>query len=258
MEEEQIKIAINGAAGRMGRVIARVIEEERTDFIITHAYEHANSSAIAKRLCEIARSQSQVSVEPSNTISEGHFDVLIDFSMPSAVLDAAQCCLQAKRPMVIGVTGFNEEQKEKLQTFAKEIPILASPNMSIGVNLCFQLLEQITRTSWAKNANVSIIETHHESKKDKPSGTAIKMGEVIAKEKGVDLGDIPIEAYREGEVMGEHRAFFSTDHERIEVRHEAKDRFPFANGALDAARWLVGTRQKPGKIYTMDDLIENS
>ena len=256
MEEKQIKIAINGVAGRMGRVIARVMEE-RTDLIITHAYEHADSPHRAKRLCEIARSQSQVSIEPSKAIKKGRFDVLIDFSVPSAVIDAAQCCLPAKRPMVIGVTGFDDNQKEKLQAFAKEIPILVSPNMSVGVNLCFQLLERITRTSWGKNVHATIIETHHESKKDKPSGTALKMGEIIAKEKGVDLSDIPIESYREGEVMGEHRAFFSTDYERIEVRHEAINRFPFANGALHAAKWLVGTQQKPGRIYTMDDLIEH-
>ena len=254
MEEKQIKIAINGASGRMGRAIARVIEE-RTDLIITHAYEHADSPAIAKHLCEIARSQSQVSVEPSNTINEGHFDVLIDFSVPSAVLDAAQCCLQAKRPMVIGVTGFNEEQKEKLQTVAKEIPILMAPNMSIGVNLCFQLLEQMTQTSWGKNAQVRIIETHHKNKKDKPSGTALKMGEIIAAEKGIDLSDISIESYREDEIMGEHRVFFSTGNERIEVRHEAMSREPFAAGALHAAQWLVNSRKKPGKIYIMKDTM---
>lgn len=254
MEAQHINIAINGAAGRMGRVIARVIEGIET-ITVAHAYDRPDSSDITKRLCEVTRSQSQIVIEPSNMMSEGQFDVLIDFSTPTSVIDAAQCCRLVKRPMVIGVTGFNDSQKEKLQELAKEIPMLIAPNMSVGVNLCFKLLEQITRTSWGKGAQIDIIETHHENKKDRPSGTALKMGEIIAKEKGGDLDDIPIESYREGEVMGEHRVFFSTAKERIELRHEALDRTPFANGAVYAAQWIVGTRQRPGKVYTMDDAI---
>ena len=257
MEKKQIKVAINGTAGRMGCAISEVIDG-RKDMIISHAYDRPDSKAIAKHLCDISDSQSQVLVEPSDTISKGRFDVLIDFSIPSSVIDAVQHCLQVKRPMVIGVTGFNDTQKEELQTFAEEIPILMSPNMSIGVNLCFALLARITQTAWGKNAQVEIIETHHRNKKDKPSGTALRMGEIIAQKKGIDLRDIAIESYREGEIMGEHKVFFSTNNERIELRHEAIDRSPFANGAVHAAEWVVNTRPKPGKIYTMNDVIATS
>ncbi len=257
MEKKQIKVAINGAAGRMGRAISEVIDG-RKDMIISHAYDRPGSKAIAKHLCDISGSQSQVIVEASDTIRKGRFDVLIDFSMPSSVIDAVQHCLQVKQPMVIGVTGFSDTQKEKLQAFAEEIPVLMSPNMSIGVNLCFALLARITQTAWGKNAQVEIIETHHRNKKDKPSGTALRMGEIIAEKKGVDLSDIAMESYREGEIMGEHKVFFSTNNERIELRHEAMDRSPFANGAVHAAGWVVNTRPKPGRIYTMNDVIATS
>ena len=257
MEKKQIKVAINGAAGRMGRMISEATDR-RKDMIISQAYDHPDSNDIAKCLCEISSSQSRVVIEPSDMISAGSFDVLIDFSMPSSVIDAMQHCLQTQRPMVIGVTGFNDTQKEKLQIAAKEIPILMSPNMSIGVNLCFDLLERITQTTWGRNAQVEIIETHHRNKKDKPSGTALRMGEIIAKEKGVDLSDIAMESYRKGEIMGEHKVLFSTNNELIELRHEAIDRSPFANGAVHAAWWIVNTRPKPGRIYTMKDAIATS
>ena len=255
--EEQIKIAINGAAGRMGKAIVRTMEDY-PDLSLVHAYDSPDSPDVAKRLCDISLNQSPVVIESSAKINQGDFDVLIDFSTPSSVMDAAQYCVQIKRSMVVGVTGFSDDQKEKLQMFAKEIPILMSPNMSVGINLCFWLLEQISRTSLGKNARVEIVETHHKNKKDKPSGTALKMGEIIAKEKGVDLKDILIESYRESDVTGEHRVFFSSGRERIEIRHEAIDRSPFANGAIHAAQWLAQTRPAPGKIYTMRDVVELS
>ena len=255
--EKQIKIAINGAAGRMGKTLARETGGY-SDTTIAHAYDRSDSPDIAKRLCEIGNNKSSVTIEPSDTINQGDFDVLIDFSMPSPVMDAARHCIQIKRPMVIGVTGFSDEQKEELQTLAKEIPILISPNMSMGVNLCFNLLAQIMRTPWGKSAQAEIIETHHKSKKDKPSGTALRMGEIIAEEKGVNLDDIPIQSHRESDVTGEHRTFFSLNSERIELRHEAINRSPFANGAIEAARWLVKSEAKPGRIYTMNDVIEFS
>ncbi len=254
MEKKQIKVAINGAAGRMGRAISEVMDG-REDMIITHAYDRPDSTDITKQLCEISSSQSLVVVEPSNMIGKGCFDVLIDFSTPTPVINAMQHCLKSERPMVIGVTGFNDTQKEELQTSARKIPILISPNMSIGVNLCFDLLARVAQTDWGKNAQVEIAETHHQNKKDKPSGTALRMGEVIAEKKDVDLSDIPMKSYREGEIMGEHKVLFSTNNECIELRHEAMDRSPFANGAVHAAWWIVNTRPKPGRIYTMGDVI---
>ena len=257
MEKKQIKVAINGAAGRMGRIISEVIDR-RKDIIITHVYDRPDSNDITKQLSEISSSQSQVILEPSSMISEGRFDVLIDFSTPISVIDAVQHCLQAERPIIIGVTGFNDTQKEELQTSARKIPLLMSPNMSIGVNLCFALLARVAQTAWGKNAQVEIVETHHQNKKDKPSGTALRMGEIIAEKKDVDLSNISMKSYREGEIMGEHKVLFSTNNECIELRHEAMDRSPFANGAVHAAWWIVSTQPRPGRIYTMDDVIATS
>ena len=119
MKKKQIKVAINGAAGRMGRMVSEVIDR-RNDMTISHAYDCPDSNDIAKRLCEISSSQSQVVVEPSNMMSGGCFDVLIDFSIPSSVIDAVQRCLQAERPMVIGVTGFDETQKKNCKHLPKQ------------------------------------------------------------------------------------------------------------------------------------------
>ena len=257
MGKKQIRVAINGAAGRMGRMISEVIDR-RKDMVVSHAYDHPNSRDITKHLCEISSSYSQVIVEPSSMLGEGRFDVLIDFSTTTSVINAVRHCLQAKRPMVIGVTGFDDMQKEELQTSAQEISMLISPNMSIGVNLCFDLLARVAQTAWGKSAQVEIIETHHQNKKDKPSGTALRMGEIIAERKDVDLNDITMKSYREGEIMGEHKVFFSTNNECIELRHEAMDRSPFANGAVHAAWWIVDIQPKPGKIYTMNDVIATS
>ena len=255
-QQQRIKIAVNGVAGRMGKAIARAIDDY-SDMIIAHAYDSPESSEIAERVCDVGNSKSSTVIAPSTTIKEGNFDVLIDFSTPSSVMNAVQCCLEVGQPLVIGVTGFDDKQKEQLQISAKEIPILISPNMSIGVNLCFKLLEHISRSSWGRKAKINIIETHHKAKKDKPSGTALRMGEIIAKQKGIDLSDLAIESYREGEIMGEHRVFFNSNRERIEIRHEALDRSSFAKGALYAARWLVQTQQKAARIYTMYDVIDD-
>ncbi|MBC6413640.1 MAG: 4-hydroxy-tetrahydrodipicolinate reductase [Chromatiales bacterium] len=255
MEQQPIRIAINGVAGLMGRTIAREMANH-AGMTVTHAYDNPTSPAIKKPLCEISKTDIQTIIEPSDTMAAGDFDVLIDFSVTSSVIDAAQSCVDTKRPIVIGVTGFDFEQKEKLQTFAKNIPMLMSPNMSMGANLCYKLLEYVARTAWAKAAQVDIIETHHKEKKDKPSGTALRMRDIIAKHSGAHSDDIPIESYREGLITGEHRVFFSLNRERVEIRHEAMDRSVFANGAIQAARWLVETRQKAGRVYTMQDVIK--
>ena len=202
-------------------------------------------------------------------MGEGIFDVLIDFSTPDSVMAAAQHCRVSRCPMVIGVTGFSDTQQETLAACAKEIPLLLSPNMSLGVNICFLLLEQIARTSWGEKAGVDIIETHHKHKKDKPSGTALRMGEIVADGKGHNLkdcaiydgaarqsaADIRFVSHREGELTGEHRVIFNAAKELIELRHEAHDRTPFANGAVYAAQWIARTRPQPRRIYTMSDAI---
>ena len=251
-----IQVAINGAAGRMGKAITEALCQ-RADMTIAHAYDRPDSPDIGQRISDRQRPP-QTTIEASDKMSEGYFDVLIDFSTPDSVMAAAQCCKKNQQAMVIGVTGFSDEQKQQLQMLAKEIPILMAPNMSVGVNLCFALLKQITQTFWGRNAEVKIKETHHKNKKDAPSGTALKMGEIIAKEKDVDLDNIPIESVRKDEIMGIHAARFSTNREYIEIRHKAMDRSPFANGAVHAAWWLVSTHQKPGKLYTMEDAIRNS
>jgi len=266
--DKKINVALNGAGGRMGRAIAEVLDADSA-MNITHAYERAGSPHIAKRLSDIADTRSAIAIAASDTMYEGSFDVLIDFSTPDSVMAAAQHCRVSRCPMVIGVTGFSDTQQETLAACAKEIPLLLSPNMSLGVNICFLLLEQIMRTEWGVNAEVDIIETHHKHKKDKPSGTALRMGEIVADEKGHNLkdcaiydeaarqsaADIRFVSHREGERTGEHRVIFNAGKELIELRHEAHDRTPFASGAVYAAQWIVFSRPQPGRIYTMDDAI---
>jgi len=178
-------------------------------------------------------------------------DVLIDFTAPTAVLEHLDYCLQHNIAMVIGVTGFSEEQFKLIETGATQIPIVLSANMSIGVNICYKLLSQAAKlfdSSW----NVKVSDVHHQHKKDSPSGTAKHMARVIAAEREVDTASIEITSERRGEVIGEHMVTFATAAETVTISHTANTRDVFALGAINAARWVNG--KKPG-FYTMNDII---
>lgn len=178
-------------------------------------------------------------------------DVLIDFTAPAGVVEHLDYCLQHNIAMVIGVTGFTEEQFKLVEQTATQIPVVLSANMSIGVNLCYKLLAHASKmfdNTW----DVKISDVHHQHKKDSPSGTAKHMARVIAAERGIDISSIEITSERRGEVVGEHAVTFTSATESITINHIANTRDIFAIGALNAARWIYG--KKPG-FYTMNDVI---
>lgn len=195
-------------------------------------------------------------------------EVVIDFSSPAAALEHLRLAAQHQRAMVIGTTGFSAQDLVELQTLAKQIPCVLSPNMSVGVNVIFKVLAEMARTL-GEDYDIEVIEAHHRLKKDAPSGTALKMAEILAKAVNRDLhkvgvyarkgligerkpGEIGIQSIRAGDIVGDHTVLFGGMGERIEVTHRVQSRDTFARGALRAAAWVV--KQQPG-LYDMQDVL---
>jgi 4-hydroxy-tetrahydrodipicolinate reductase len=196
------------------------------------------------------------------------FDVLIDFTRPEPTLANLEICRQAGRRAVIGTTGFSEQEKAQIKAAAQDIGVVFAPNMSVGVNLCLKLLDVAARVL-GDEVDIEVIEAHHRHKVDAPSGTALRMGEVVAEALGRDLKDcavygreghtgerdrktIGFETIRAGDIVGDHTVLFAGTGERIEITHKASSRMTFANGAVRAASWLTG--QKTG-LYDMRDVL---
>ena len=199
----------------------------------------------------------------------GNFDVLVDFTRPEATLRYLSICQDAGKGMVIGTTGFSNQELRVIDKAAKDIPIVFAPNMSVGVNLTLKLLETTAKVIGA-DSDIEIIESHHRHKVDAPSGTALKMGEAIANALGRKLSECAINgregigeprdrktigfsAIRGGDVVGEHTVIFFMEGERIEITHKASSRMTYANGAVRAAIWLEG--QKNG-LFSMQDVLD--
>ena len=261
-----VRIAIPGAAGRMGQELVRTCQS--TAGVETGAAsEHADSPAIGRDSGEIA------GIDPVGVLIQGsldpqNFDVLVDFTRPQPAMMHLQHCLQQNKAMVIGTTGFSAEEKEAISAAAKEIPVVFAPNMSVGVNLCFKLLATAAEVL-GDSVDIEIIEAHHRHKVDAPSGTALGMGEVIAEALGRDLDDcavygregntgererttIGFSTIRAGDIVGEHTVMFASEGERIEITHKASSRATFANGAIRAAKWLA---EQPAGLYSMQDVL---
>jgi 4-hydroxy-tetrahydrodipicolinate reductase len=186
----------------------------------------------------------------------GDFDVLVDFTLADAATRNVHVCRNAGTRAVVGTTGFSEAQRARLSEDAEHIAMVLAPNMSVGVNLCFKLLDVAAR-ALGDGVDVEIIEAHHRHKVDAPSGTAVRMGEVVARALGRDLADcavygreghtgerdrttIGFETVRAGDIVGEHTVMFAGTGERVEITHRASSRLNFAHGALRAARWVMG------------------
>jgi 4-hydroxy-tetrahydrodipicolinate reductase len=196
------------------------------------------------------------------------FDVVIDFTTPAATLKHLRICIEAGKQMVIGTTGLSEDDKAALVKAGEKIGIVFAPNMSIGVNLCFKLLEQAAQVM-GEEADIEIIEAHHRHKVDAPSGTALRMGEVIADTLGRDLKQcavygregitgprdrktIGFETIRAGDVVGEHSVWFAMEGERVEIAHKASSRMNFARGAVRASKWIGN---KSTGLFDMQDVL---
>ena len=261
-----INVAIAGSSGRMGRSLLSAVFES-SDFRLHAALGRMGSPLVGKDAGELVGSPCGVPISGENGAVSGA-DVLIDFTRPEATLAHLEFCRKMKISMVIGTTGFSQEEKALLADASEDIAIVFAPNMSVGVNLAFKLLE-IAASVLGNDYDVEIIEAHHRHKVDAPSGTALKMGEVVAEALGRDLSEcavygrqgvtgerhastIGFSTVRGGDIVGDHTVLFAGTGERIEITHKAESRATFATGALRAARFLIG---RDAGLYDMRDVL---
>ncbi len=263
-----IRVAVVGAAGRMGKSLIEAIQAV-DGVALTAATERPGSSLIGADAGELAGvGKKGVSIAASLADVTDDFDVVIDFTGPDATMAHLDICLSANRKMIIGTTGLSEQQKQRLHDAAEKIAIVFAPNMSVGVNLCLKLLQTAAQVM-GEQSDIEIVEAHHRHKVDAPSGTALRMGEVIADTLGRDLNEVAVygreghtgardsktigfETIRAGDVVGEHTVWFAMDGERVEITHKASSRLTIANGAVRAASWLSS---KEKGIYDMQDVL---
>lgn len=261
------RIAIAGAAGRMGRTLIGLCEAA-PELRFTAALEHTGSAHVGLDPGLVAGAgPAGFTIVADLAAVVDDFDVLIDFTLPEATLRNVEVCRAAGKRMVIGTTGLGPDVR-RIEDAAADIAIVFTPNMSVGVNLCFRLLE-IAAQVLGDDFDVEIIEAHHRHKVDAPSGTAIRMGEIVAAALGRDLATcavygregrtgprerrtIGFETVRAGEIVGDHTVLFAGTGERIEITHRASDRSTFAEGALRAAAWLAGRGRG---LYDMQDVL---
>ena len=263
-----IKAIVTGAAGRMGCSIIRAIHQ--TDGIeVVGAVEHEGHPLFGRDAGEVAGlSPIKVRIVYGLENILERADVVIDFTTPQATFSNLEKVSAAGKAAVIGTTGFTKEEEEKLKQLAANIPCIFSPNMSVGVNLIFKILHDMAKVL-GDDYDVEIVEAHHRMKKDAPSGTAMKMAEILAGALGRDLAavgrfsrhgiigerdrkEIGVQSLRAGDIVGDHTVLFGGAGERIEITHRAHSRDNFARGAIRAAMWIV--KQKPG-VYDMMDVL---
>ena len=262
------RIAIVGAAGRMGKALIEAVQQQ-AGVGLAAAVARADSSLIGADAGELA-ALGKLGVSLSGDLAAvlDDFDVLIDFTHPSVTLRNLALCRQAGKAMIIGTTGFSAEEKLLLAEAAKEIPIVFAANFSVGVNLCLKLLDTAARVL-GDDVDIEILEAHHRHKVDAPSGTALRMGEVVAQALGRDLAEVAVygregqtgarerqtigfATVRAGDVVGDHTVLFAAEGERVEITHKASSRMTFAKGAVRAALWLQG---RPAGLYDMQDVL---
>lgn len=244
-----IKVAINGALGKMGKTIANLAYSDK-DFAVACPLESKNHPHIGMDYGTILNGK-KAGVKLSRSLKKS--DVLIDFSTPSATLDRLPECKKLRIPTVIGTTGFSSKEHEAIRQFAKNIPIIMSSNMSFGINIAVELLS-IASKKLGVQFKPEIIEIHHDEKKDAPSGTALLFASAIASSRNIPIDNITIHSLRLGDYVGEHHVIFASKGESIEIIHKARSRDIFARGALIAGKFAVKAR--PG-LYSMADVIKS-
>jgi 4-hydroxy-tetrahydrodipicolinate reductase len=263
-------IAMSGALGRMGTRILHLANESQS-YKISGAFEAAGSKQLGKDLGEVLGfgkpAGVKISVVSASALKTS--DAVIDFSTPAGTAVCLDAALEAKKAIVIGTTGIEGALSKRIQEAAKTIPVIFSPNMSLGANFLFELV-RLTASKLGADYDIEIVEAHHRLKKDAPSGTAKKIAEVICQAKGWDLQkaarygrqgmtgersrqELGIHVVRGGDTVGEHTIYFSGPGETIELKHTALSRDAFAKGALVAAAFL--SKKKNG-LYTMADVLK--
>ncbi len=263
----KVKVAILGCSGRMGRNLIQAAQEHKSIELIGGSVR-SSSSFVDFDLGELAGIGSigiKTSTQLSRLLSA---DVLIDFTSIETTLENINWCSENNKALVIGTTGFNDEQVQLIKKAGETVPVILAPNTSVGVNLMFKLL-QVTAKAMGDYTDIEIFEAHHRFKKDAPSGTAVKMGQVIADTLGRDLNKcavygregitqerdkdtIGFATVRAGDIVGEHTAFFADLGERLEITHKASSRMTFALGAMRAAFWLS---EADNGFYDMQDVL---
>lgn len=234
-----INVAVLGCCGKMGKRIIALIEKEK-ELKLSVALEMKSHPDINTQISGVCISDDLDNIQSA--------DVIIDFTPMADKTVLLDAVMRFKKSLVIGTTGLNLEQVKKIEKAAHQVPIVYSPNMSVGVNLIFKLIREAA--SKLKDYNVRIKEAHHVHKKDSPSGTAKKMAEIITDVTGSEVEDIA--ARREGEIIGDHEVIFENELDTIVLSHSAKTRDIFAQGSLDAAIWLFN---KPAGLYSMQDVL---
>ncbi len=263
-----VRVAVAGVAGRMGKALVCALEQ--SEYCQLGAASILPDSSLvgcdAGEVAGINKANVQIVTNLQTVLDD--FDVLIDFTTPEATLEHLQLCQLAGKKIIIGTTGLSTPQKQQLHLAAEQIAVVFAPNMSVGVNLCFKLLA-IAAQVLGDEVDIEVIEAHHRHKIDAPSGTALRMGEVVAETLGRDLKDcavygregrsgererktIGFETIRAGDIVGEHTVMFAADGERVEITHKASSRMTFARGAVRAAHWIAA--HKKG-LFDMQDVL---
>jgi 4-hydroxy-tetrahydrodipicolinate reductase len=262
------RIAVTGAAGRMGKALIEAVTLN-PDTTLVAAIERPESTLIGADAGELAGVGS-LGVRVVGDVHEviNDFDVLIDFTAPVATLANAQACAAEGKKIVIGTTGFTDEQKAELLAVESDTALCMASNFSTGVNLCFKLLD-IAAKVLGDEVDIEVYEAHHRHKVDAPSGTALSMGEVVANALDRDLKEVAVygregqtgardrqtigfATVRAGDIVGDHTVMFAADGERVEITHKASSRMSFARGAVRAASWLAG---KDKGLFDMQDVL---
>ncbi len=263
----QLRIAIAGSGGRMGQALIEAVLSA-PDMRLAAAFEQAGHSLLGKDAGDWRGAPCGVPIAAEVDEALPGVDCLIDFTRPAGTMEHLGACRRHAVAMVIGTTGLAPEQRHAVEAAAHHIPIVLAPNMSVGVNLLFKLVDVAAR-SLSENYDVEIIEAHHRHKIDAPSGTALRLGEVAARALGRELAEcavygrqgvtgerdsrtIGFATVRGGDIVGDHTVMFAGPGERVEIVHKAASRAPYAQGALRAARFLVG---KQAGLYDMQDVL---
>ena len=262
-----LRIAIAGASGRMGRTLVEAVLAEPS-LQLAGALDIADSPALGQDAGAFAGRTTGVAISADLREGLANAQCLIDFTRPEGTLAHLEACAELGVKAVVGTTGFSEAQKAHIEGLARRIAIVMAPNMSVGVNVVMKLLDLAAR-GFAEGYDIEVIETHHRHKVDAPSGTALKMGEVLAAAQGRDLkgcavfaregitgerkpGTIGFSAIRGGDIVGDHTVLFAGTGERIEITHKSASRATYAQGSLRAARFVA---DKPNGLYGMEQVL---
>jgi 4-hydroxy-tetrahydrodipicolinate reductase len=263
----EIRVAIAGAGGRMGRMLIEAVLNA-PDMRLAAAFDLAQSPIVGRDAGELVGAACGVPVTADVDAGLAAADCLIDFTRPEGTMGHLAACSRRGAAMVIGTTGLSAEQKRAIAEAAASIPVVLAPNMSVGVNLVFKLLDSAARVL-GEGYDIEILEAHHRHKVDAPSGTALRMGEVVAGALGRDLAacavygrqgvtgerdrsTIGFATIRGGDIVGEHSAIFAGIGERVEISHKAVSRMPYALGSLRAVRFLADCKSG---LYDMQDVL---